>query len=84
MRGMSMDNILGDPFALATISIAVVCWRYPHLLRHLPISTVTDQNHDSLRGSLPSSDLQLQLANTLVNHFPIILGLQLHTCYALS
>jgi len=26
MRSMSMDNILGDPFALATISIATVCW----------------------------------------------------------
>ncbi|KAG0645154.1 High osmolarity signaling sho1 [Hyphodiscus hymeniophilus] len=26
MRGMSMDNILGDPFALATISIAVIVW----------------------------------------------------------
>jgi hypothetical protein len=25
MRTMSMDNILGDPFALATISISVVC-----------------------------------------------------------
>lgn len=25
MRGMSMDNILGDPFALATLSIGVVC-----------------------------------------------------------
>ena len=30
MRGMSMDNILGDPFALATISIAVVSWKCPH------------------------------------------------------
>jgi len=26
MRGMSMDNILGGPFALATISIAVLAW----------------------------------------------------------
>jgi hypothetical protein len=29
VRGMSLDNILGDPFALATISIAVVCWKHP-------------------------------------------------------
>lgn len=25
MRSMSMDNIIGDPFALATVSISVVC-----------------------------------------------------------
>lgn len=25
MRTMNMDNILGDPFALATVSIALVC-----------------------------------------------------------
>lgn len=34
MRGISMDNILGDPFALATISIAVVCWS-----SYLPLAT---------------------------------------------
>lgn len=26
MHSVSMDNILGDPFALATLSIASVCW----------------------------------------------------------
>jgi hypothetical protein len=41
MRGMSMDNILGDPFALATISIAVVRWKYPHF-------TVPHFLHESL------------------------------------
>jgi SHO1 osmosensor len=29
MRSMSMDNIIGDPFALATISISVVCGILP-------------------------------------------------------
>jgi hypothetical protein len=36
MRGMSMDNILGDPFALATISIAVVSRDTLILLRLIP------------------------------------------------
>ena len=37
MRGMSMDNILGDPFALATISIAVVSWKSPRFTAPHPL-----------------------------------------------
>jgi SHO1 osmosensor len=35
MRSMSIDNIIGDPFALATISISVVCG-IPPPVTHLP------------------------------------------------
>jgi len=32
-KRMNMGNIIGDPFALATISISAVSWRSPPVVR---------------------------------------------------
>lgn len=47
MRTMSMDNILGDPFALATVSIAMVCHGF---LAAREWGSLADNQCDSLLG----------------------------------
>lgn len=84
MRTMSMDNILGDPFALATISIAVVCYDYSSVPQGFGAlhENDTDNILHSLLGSSHSSGQLLRRLNILHSHSRIILGSPSRTCYA--
>ncbi|KAF3069031.1 High osmolarity signaling protein SHO1 [Daldinia childiae] len=47
-RGMNMSNVIGDPFALATISIALLAWVISF------ISSIIGQIHATVRNPFPA------------------------------